>query len=170
MPKTLADGRILLTALTIIPKDLNKITVAELQAGKKISCRILKSDYELGATGSDTVEETELCKIGKGQAAGLTSYSGKLTVFRYLTAEGKADAQEDFAWDMFKEKGTELVLVEREGPDEAQPWAEGDEYSAYVVTTDTPQKPSDRTSGYIKRTVTLMVGAAAENKKAVAGA
>lgn len=170
MPKTLADGRILLMALTTPPKDINNITLAEIQAGKKISCRILKSDYELGATGSDTVEETELCKVGKGQAAGLTSYSGKLTVFRYLNSEGKADTEEDFAWEMFREKGTELVLVEREGPAESSPWAEGDEYSAYAITTDTPQKPSDRASGYIKRTVTLMVGAAAENRKIVAAA
>ena len=168
MPKALADGRILLTALTTPPKDIKNIKLEDIKAGKKISCRILKSDYQLGASGSDTVEETELCKIGKGQAAGLTTYEGQLTIFRYLDNAGKAVQDEDFAFELFKAKGTELVLVEREGPEESKEWAEGDEYSAYLVTTDAMQKPSDRTSGYIKRTVPLKVSDAAEDRKIVA--
>lgn len=168
MPKALADGRILLTALTTPPANINAITVAELEAGKKISCRILKSDYALGPTASATVSETELCKLGEGQAFGLASYEGSLTVFRYLDEAGKAVAEDDFAWDLLKEKGTELVLVEREGPVESKAWESGDEYSAYEVTTDNPQPPSDRTSGYIKRVIPLAVANAALNKAVAA--
>ena len=164
MVKTLADGRILLTALTTKPADINAITVAEMEAGQKISCRIMKSDYQLGATGDSTLPETELCVVGEGQALGATSYGGNITVFRYLDSEGIADVEDDFAWDLVKEKGTELVLVEREGPLESAAVAAGQEYSAYVVQTGTPQKPSNRTEGYIKRTVQLAVLQAAENK------
>lgn len=169
MPKTIADGRILLTALTVKPKDPGKPTVAELKAGKKISGRILKSDYALGAGGSQTITETELCNRGEGQAFGLSTYSGNLSVFRYFDDMGKAAVADDFAWEMMKEKGTQIWLAEREGPVESKEWEDGDEVSIYEVTTDDPQKPQDRFAGYIKRTIPLAVGAAWENVKAVAG-
>ena len=168
MPKTLADGRILLTALTTPPANIAAITEAELASGKKISCRIMKSDYTLGPTGSDTVAETEMCKRGKGQAFGQSNYSGTITVFRYLDDKGVAVVEDDFAFEMFKEKGTQVTLVEREGPDEAKPWATSDEYSAYEVSNDDMQPPSDRFAGYIKRTVPLTVSNAALNKKVTA--
>ena len=170
MPKTLADGRILLTALTTPPADINKITITELNAGKKISCRILKSDYALGPSGSQTVPETELCKKGQGQAFGQSAYTGTITVFRYLDSEGIPETTDDEAFTLMREKGTELVLVEREGPDESKAWAASDEYCAYQVTTDDPQPPSDRTSGYIKRTIPLAVSNAALYKKVAAAA
>ncbi len=100
MPKTLADGRILLTALTTPPANIAAITGAELASGKKISCRIMKSDYTLGPTGSDTVDETEMCKLGKGQAFGQSNYSGTITVFRYLDDVGVAVVVDDFAFEM----------------------------------------------------------------------
>ena len=49
-------------------------------------------------------------------------------------------------------------------------WAAGQEVSVYEVNTDTPQKPSDRNSGYIKRVVPLAVLDARENVEVVAGA
>ncbi|MEW6894462.1 hypothetical protein V3M68_02855 [Trueperella pyogenes] len=156
MPKTLADGRILLTALKTKPKDIKKITATELKAGVKISCRVMKSGFELGPTGSATITETELCKVGEGQAFGLSSASGKLTVFRYLDETGKASEDEDVAFELFKKKGTQLWLVRRDGPPEAKEWAEGDEYSAFEVTTDDPQFPAENT-GYIKRVIPLAV-------------
>lgn len=163
MPKTLADGRTLLTALTEKPADMSAITVAELEAGQKISCRILKSDFSLGPTGSATITETELCKTGEGQAHGLSAAAGTITVFRYLDADGKADPEEDYAWDLTKAKGTQLWLVRRDGPIESKPWEAGDEYSAFEVTTDDPQYPSD-TGGYIKRTLNLAVADMALDK------
>lgn len=169
MPKTIADGRIALWALTEKPKDLGALTTAELGEGKKISCAILKSDYQLGATGDNTITETALCMPGEGQALGAATYSGTVTVFRELDpATGLADQTEDWAWDLFKERGTTLWLVEREGPLETAAPAEGQEYSIYEVQTGTPQKPSNRTEGYIKRTITLAVVRAVENQKLAA--
>ena len=169
MPKTIADGRVLLTALLTPPADINAITVAELDAGQKISCKIMKSDFQLGPTGSANITETELCKTGEGQAWGLSSGAGSLTVFRYLDETGKADPADDVAWDVLKEKGTNIVLVRRDGPLESDPWAEGDEYSAFEVTTDDPQYPTDL-GGYIKRTVPLAVANMALDKTVVAAA
>ena len=47
-------------------------------------------------------------------------------------------------------------------------WAGGQEYAAFQCTTDDPQPPSDRTSGYIKRTIPMSVSNAALNKLVVA--
>lgn len=167
MPKTLADGRILLTALKTAPKDINAITVEELKAGIKLSCRILKSDFELGPTGSATITETELCKTGEGQAFGLSSASGSVTPFRYFDEAGKPETEEDAAFELLKEKGTTLVLVRRDGPVESKAWEADDIYSAFEVTTDDPQFPTD-TGGYIKRKVPLAVANFVLDKKVVA--
>lgn len=162
MPKTLADGRIRVTVMTLKPANPRKPTVAELAAGKVISRKIMKSDYKLGATGDAEITETELCNKGAGKAFGETSYEGSVTPFRYLDpTTGKPITQEDDAWALLKTKGTELWFAEREGPDHDDADAEGQEVDVYHVVTSTPQKPSSR-EGYIKRTVQLGVLAAYE--------
>lgn len=162
-PRTLADGRIRLACLTKKPADMKKITVTELQAGVELACRILKQDYKLGATASDTIDgEAELCSAGNTSVPGSSNYEGSVTTFRYLTADGKSDPEADVAWQALRQKGTTVWLIEREGPLMEKDWEAGDEISVYECITDTPQKPADR-SGYIKRTVPLLVQAAEEN-------
>lgn len=161
--KTLADGRIALWALTAKPKNMATITAAEITAGKKISCRIMKSDYALGADSDTELTEQEMCKTGEGKAPGPTSYAGNLTVFRYLDEAGKPVAADDFVWDLIKKKGTTIWLVEREGPVESKSVEVGDIVSVYEVVLGTPTKPSDRFAGYIKRTAKLNVMDAAED-------
>ena len=161
--KTLADGRITLWALTTKPKDMAKPTVPEINSGKKISCHIMKSDYALGAESDTEITEQEMCKTGEGKAPGPTSYAGNITVFRYLDEAGKPVAADDFVWDLIKQKGTTIWLVEREGPVESKTVALGDIVSVYEVVLGTPTKPSDRFAGYIKRTAKLNVMDAAEN-------
>lgn len=166
--KTLADGRITLWALTTKPKDITKPTIAEINAGKKISCRIMKSDYALGADSDTEITEQEMCKTGEGKAPGPTSYAGNITVFRYLDEAGHPVTADDFVWDLIKKKGTTIWLVEREGPSEPMPLEIGDIVSVYEVVLGTPTKPSDRFAGYIKRTAKLNIMDAAEDV-AVAG-
>lgn len=161
--KTLADGRITLWALTTKPANMAAITVEEIKNGKKISCRIMKSDYALGADSDTEITEQEMCKTGEGKAPGPTSYAGNITVFRYLDDNGQPDPTEDFVWDLIKKKGTTIWLVEREGPIESKVIAEGDIVSVYEVVLGTPTKPSDRFAGYIKRTAKLNVMDAAED-------
>lgn len=165
--KTLADGRIALWALTAKPTNIATPSVSEINAGKKISCHIMKSDYALGADSDSEITEQEMCKTGEGKAPGPTSYAGNLTVFRYLDDNGQPDPSEDFVWDLIKKKGTTIWLVEREGPVESKNIAEGDIVSVYEVVLGTPTKPSDRFAGYIKRTAKLNVMNAAEEVKVV---
>lgn len=166
--KTLADGRIALWALTAKPQNIATPSVSEINAGKKISCHIMKSDYALGADSDSEITEQEMCKTGEGKAPGPTSYTGNITVFRYLDDNGQPDPSEDFVWDLIKKKGTTIWLVEREGPVESKDIAEGDIVSVYEVVLGTPTKPSDRFAGYIKRTAKLNVMNAAEEVKVVA--
>lgn len=166
--KTLADGRITLWALTAKPQNIATPSVNEINAGKKISCHIMKSDYALGADSDTEITEQEMCKTGEGKAPGPTSYAGNITVFRYLDDNGQPDPAEDFVWDLIKKKGTMVWLVEREGPVESKNIAEGDIVSVYEVVLGTPTKPSDRFAGYIKRTAKLNVMNAAEEVKVVA--
>ena len=62
--KTLADGRITLWALTTKPVNMSAPKLTEIKAGKKISCRIMKSDYALGADSDTEITEQEMCKTG----------------------------------------------------------------------------------------------------------
>ena len=156
MPKTLADARTRLAILTTKPTNLAAIPVAALTAGIDASCKILKSDYRLSPTASDTVPDTELCSEGNAVTYGASNYEGSVTPFWYLDAAGKSEIAEDTVYQALKEKGTQLWFVEREGPRYDQAWAAGDKYEVYEVITDNPQKPSDRT-GYIKRVVPLGV-------------
>lgn len=166
--KTLADGRITLWALTTKPKDIAAPAVSEIKAGKKISCHIMKSDYALGAESDTEITEQEMCKAGEGKAPGPTSYAGNMTVFRYLDEAGKPVAADDFVWDLIKQKGTTIWLVEREGPIESKEITADDIVSVYEVVLGTPTKPSDRFAGYIKRTAKLNVMNAAEEVKVLA--
>lgn len=168
MPKTLADARIKLTALTTKPANPLAPTVTELNAGIDLSCRINKSDYRLSATSSDTNGDQELCAEGNAVTFGASNYEGSLTPFRYLDATGKSDSTNDVAWTTLKAKGTELWLYERVGPKYDVTWATGDIADHYHVITDNPQAPSDMT-GYIKRVVPLGVQDAAMGIVVAAG-
>lgn len=164
MPKMLADARIAVWALTEKPADLAAVTVEEINAGKEISCQILKSDYQLGATGDNTISEPALCVKGEGQSLGSTTYGGNVTVYRYYDETGKPNTEEDFAFDLFKERGATFWLVEREGPEVTAAVEAGQEYSIYEVQPGAAVKPSNRSEGNIKRTFTLAVQAAEENR------
>lgn len=160
MPKTLADSNVALVLLDSAPADPAAITAAEFDAGTPLQCRVM--DYRLSATGSDAVQQTELCNPTNASVPGRSNYEGNMTVFRYLTAAGLADTANDVAWDAVKAKGTTLHLVEREGPAHDGAGAVGEEVSYYEVITDDPQKPTDRT-GFIRREVPLFVQKAVEN-------
>ena len=162
MPKTLADARTRLAILTTKPANVAAPTVAELNAGIDASCRILKSDYRLSPTASDTIADSDLCSDGNAVAFGASNYEGSVTPFWYLDAAGKTIVGEDMVYQAMKTKGTRLWLVEREGPKYTTAWTIADVVEVYEVITDHPQKPSDR-GGYIKRVVPLGVQSAALN-------
>lgn len=168
MPKTLADGRIRFRILTVKPSNPNAVTATEANAGIVAECKVLKSDFRLSATGSDTVADTELCSEGNATAWGASNYEGMMSPFRYLDESGDAVVLEDEVWEAVKEKGTQFYALTSEGKPHSTDFAAGDEYDLYEVITDNPQKPTDR-GGYIKRMVPLGVQNAWENK-VIAGA
>lgn len=157
MPKSLADGRIKVVALSTRPADPMKPTVAELTAGVDISCRILASDYTLGPTDSDRIAEKELCKEGNSNALGPSNYTAAVTPFRYFGAQGEGSQAEDAAYQLLKTKGTKVYLYERQSNKKStEAFAASDEVDGYEVITDNPQKPSDM-GGYIKRRIPMEV-------------
>lgn len=162
---SLADGNIRLVALTVKPANMAAPTKAELDAGILLHDRILKSDYKLGATGADEVDEAPLSSTSNGKAFGATNYEGSITPFRYLQADGSPDPAADVVFAAVKTKGTTLYLVEREGPSADTAFAAGDEVSVYEVVTGPARKPDNRT-GYQKRVVQLGVLTAYEHVKA----
>lgn len=161
MPKSLADGRVKVSALSTKPANPFAPTVAELGAGVDISCRILSSDYLLGSTDSDKIPEKELCKEGNANAIGASNYQAAVTPFRYFDETTKrAHATEDEVYQLLKAKGTTLYLYERNTAKKStDAWAVGDEVDGFEIVTDNPQKPSDM-GGYIKRRVPMEVQSA----------
>lgn len=159
MPKTLADARIKLTALTTKPADVKAAKIAELTGigAVDLMCGINKADYKLGATGNGSVTEQEACKKGEGNAPGPATFEGSLTPFLYLDADGKLTEGDNKVWGLLKAPGATLYLFEREGKDANAAWVAGDVYEYYEVVTGDAQPPSDRFSGYIKRTVPLFI-------------
>lgn len=168
MPKQLSDERIAVMLFDEPPADPAAITVTEWDAGTPLECRIMAGEFRLSPSGSETVNQSELCEGVNATTFGRSNYDASMTVFRYLTDEGLADALNDVAWDATKVKGTTLYLAEREGPIHDAPGAAGQEYSYFEVVTDDPQKPSDR-GGFIRRVIPLGVQKAALDKELVTG-
>lgn len=166
MPRQLSDERIAVVVLDGPPADPNAITTAEFDAGTHVECRIMSGEYRLTPSGSETVNQSELCSGVNAVTFGKSNYDATITIFRYLTGAGAADGANDVAWETFKTKGTTLHIVDREGPEHDAPGAEDQEYSYFEVVTDDPQVPTDR-AGFIRRTVPLGVQNAALNKKLV---
>lgn len=158
-PKTLADGRIKLVLLSAKPANMKAPTLAELAAGKDISCRITKADYRLSATGSETVDGTALCDEAAVNVFGASNFEGTLAPFRYYNPakKGQADPDGDFAFQALKEKGATIWLVERNtGKKHEEEFEAGDEVSVYEAVPDNWQKPSD-SGGFQRRIVPLSI-------------
>lgn len=159
VPKTLADGHTLLMLLAAKPADMKAPTVAEITAGKDISCRITKADFRLSATASETVDGTALCDEATVNVFGASNFEGTIAPFRYFNPEqpGQHDTEGDFAFQAFKEKGVTLYLVVRStGKKYDAPIAAGDEVSVFEVIPDNWQAPSE-SGGFQRRVVPLSI-------------
>ena len=169
--KTLADGNTRVYLLATKPADINAITLSELTAAapavRNMSGNILSSDFDLGPTGSDTIDEKALNARGNAQVFGLTNYGGGMSVFRYYdAATGLPDATDDWAWTACKTKGgtLHLVVIEDGKVGTAAPVV-GEEYCYYELIVDDPKR-GDRT-GYQKYRVEGAVQNAALHKLVV---
>ena len=157
MPKTIAEERIKLVALTTKPANPYAPKVSELAAGKDISCSVLFSDFRLSPTASDTVSEPALCEGGNSSVPTKSNFEGSISIFRFIDPlTGLAVTAEDFAWTLAKEKGTSVYLYKRIGPRFNAPWAANQDVECYHVLTDEPRDPADF-GGYIKKVIPLLV-------------
>ena len=158
MPQVLADAKIKLAILATKPADPAAPTVTELTAGIDASCALLKSDYRLSATASDTIDEDALCSEGNAVVFGASNYEGTVTPFRYFDATtGQVDTANDEVFQALRVKGSRVWLVQRfSGKRYDEAWEAGDEVQVFEVITDNPQQPSELT-GYIKQVVPLGV-------------
>lgn len=158
-PKVLADGNTRLVFVETL-ENPEKPTVTELNDGLDLSCRVLKTDFQLGPTDSETVDDqAALCESSNPVVYGASNYEGMLSIFRWFDSEnpGKHDEKGDIAFQALKTKGTQGFLVKREsGKAFDEDFEEGDEVEVYLILTDNPQMPGD-TGGYIRRTVPLGV-------------
>ena len=154
-PRTL-DGLERVRVSTTRPDNPGALTAVEADEFVTIECHILKSDFRLSPTASDTISDSLLCTVGNAVSYGASNYEGTVSPVRFLDEDGLPDPENDIAWDLFKQKGTRLWILVSEGPAHTEAFASGQEYDLYEVVTDSPQKPSDR-AGWIKRTVPLGV-------------
>lgn len=168
MPFTPGDGRRKVTVLTVKPVNLEAVTAIEANAGKDIQWHILKSDYRLSPTGSTTHNDTPLGAKGQHTHFAQSQAAGNVTPFRDLDATGKpvTSSEVEATFDLFKEKDTQLWVMDRLGPDPDGLWVAADEYSIYEVRTDDMQDPSDG-GGFIKYVTPLAVGDFYRFKKVV---
>lgn len=148
-PKMLTDANRRLWWVPTIA-DYHEPTVAEITAGKDISCLITAADFALGATGDDSISDPAYCASSNSTAPGRTNYEAAMNFFRFK------NALDDTAWTTFTAKNLNGYLVERIGQIEdgekahEVPIAALDEVRVFQVITNTPQVLAPSGAGYEK--------------------
>lgn len=147
--RSLADGH---TKVVMLAAALTAAApIATLNGGTDISMRILANSFDLGPTGSSTIDEKPLSASGNFQTFDASNYGGGSSVFRYYDSTTKLpDATGDAVFAAHTPKGSTLYLVVRESAKaSSEAFTAGDEYDYYEVITDDPMQV-DRV-GYVKR-------------------
>ncbi|ALE91819.1 hypothetical protein AOC05_04940 [Arthrobacter alpinus] len=147
-PKMLTDDNLRLVWVPTIA-NYHAPTVTELTAGIDLSCLITAADYALGATGDDSIADPAMCDSTNSSVPGRTTFEAAMNFFRFT------DTLDDVAWTTFSGKGIHGYLVERLGhavgvKAHEVTWKAADKVSVYEVITNTPQKLSPSTAGYVK--------------------
>lgn len=161
MPRSLADGKIKLSIMSVKPASMDGATLTELNAGIDAACSILASNFKLGPTGSDKQAEKSLCTAGNANSLGASNAEGEITIFRYFGTNGQAEVSGagtigDAAFQAVKTKGTTVWIAKRfTSKASTDPWAAGDEVQVYECLTDNPV--DGEATGYIKKTIPLEV-------------
>lgn len=160
MAYTAADASEKVTLLADLPDDLTTLSVADLNAGIDIQDDILKTDFSATATDSDTHTDTPLGSKGQWNNFAGQNAEASVTVLRDLDDTGRPDetATSEITFAALKERGTEVAIAVRKGPDPDEDWAADDEVRfVAVVGTDVPREPSDPRDGFIKVVIPLGV-------------
>lgn len=154
-PRVLAEEKMSIVVLVDYDGPLDEIPADVIEGGLQASCRAVAADTRYSPTDSDTLADPAVCEPANSQALGASNYEGRLGLFRYPDPDepGQHSEQYDEVFQALKVKGTDAVIVIRDlGLRWDAPFEPGQEIEAYRVSTDWPQKPSDRT-GYQKRVI-----------------
>lgn len=161
MGLSLADGRIKLSIMSVKPADPYHPTQEELEAGIDAAMRVLSSDFKLGATASDTVNEKPVGAEGNVSVLTTSNYEATLTAFRYFDGQGKAETGAageigDAVFQALKVKGSRVWIAKRfTSKKSTAAWATGDEVEVYEIVTD--NATDAEATGYIKKRVPVSV-------------
>lgn len=173
-PRTFAEQNRRITWLDTPPANgLDGITVTELEAGLDATCRVATDGTDFRPSGSETITDPAVCEPASARVPGASNYEASVAPFRFFDEEnpGQADPEGDALFAALRVKGTPGVFVIRHVNKRwDEPWAAGDEYVAYAVTSDNWQPQTDQNQGYIKAQVPLMVSEAELNGTVAAGA
>jgi hypothetical protein len=134
-----------------------KPTVAELNAGKDISCAVLDSDANWTNTASDRFAEKPACTVGNSMALGASNYDTALTFLReYLSAGGADTAGLDAGYQAVRTKGTTVWIYLRETDKlSTAAWAVGDEiHLGGEVVSDAAMRVNN--DGNLKRRIEFL--------------
>lgn len=159
---TLADGRRRIDITLTEPDGFSEgdgpleLTLADLGTLIAASPQLNKPDFNLTASGSDTVPDQPLDDEGNAKTWGASNYDGSATVLRSLLANGQIDPATDTLFAAIGAKGVRSWWVERIGPKAKVALDTADEGWIYEVISDEPQTPSE-VSGYVKNTIPLGV-------------
>lgn len=134
--------------------NINSPTVAELNAGKDLTC-LLTPAYLVDFADSDTVgPERAMCENANTVTATVANYEGNLTVFRSF-ATGNPDASDlvsifppgTFGFGFF---------VRRQGLPTATAWAAAQKVDIFKFQYDMPKLKGGTNEGYLKGSIKLL--------------
>lgn len=143
-----------LTAVVGGVADPDKPTVAELNAGKDITCAVAYG-YTLGMTASATVEGTlGLCDQKAATRRGDAAFGADMTILRADKEEGNESAYRAAA-EIFADPDVTVDIIRRGGiadaPEDAvkntTPYAAGQRVELYRFTTDYPHYRTGQAKG-----------------------
>lgn len=165
-PKTFGDQRMKVAFSPTVPPDLGSASAEFLNSALEASCRLVKDGTSFRFTGSETITEAAICEPAGAQAAGRDNYEATASVFRFWDQAnpGAADPEGDALFSALRVKGSPGVFFIRyTGKKWDEDWEGGDEYQAFVVTSDNWSMPDNPHEGYMKATVPLFVTNAEAN-------
>lgn len=143
---SLAAGRTKFTILTTKPDDEQAPTVAELNAGIDMSCKVLADSFQFTFADSDRLSgQRTLCTEVESEEIGPSKATLDFTLFRYWLEEGGVDPSADAGFAAVKEKGTQLWAYKRKTDKRStEDWEAGDEIAIGArFETDELQDPGE---------------------------
>lgn len=149
---TLAKGRRKIGLVTTLPANWQELDPADII---DLTCIVARSDFSLGYTDSDKVDDAPLCSVSNQQALDADNFAGSFNLYRYLNEGGEAGSN-DAAWPTLSTKNNLVHVIEREVPMAlaSVDWTDDDTGVVFPFTVDNPGWPTDLT-GYLKRSIKL---------------